>query len=110
MFGLGGGVDAGKMKAMMSKMGIKQEEIDAFRVVIEASDKKIVIESPQVTKITMQGNESWQISGEAREEAVGISGDDVKIVMEKTGKSEKESKKALEKSQGDIAQAIMDLS
>ncbi len=108
MFGMGG-MDPKKIGAMMSKMGIKQEEIDATRVVIESGDKKIVISNPQVVKITMQGNESWQISGEAREEAGGISEEDVTMVAEKTGKSKEEAKKALESSNGDLAEAITSL-
>lgn len=102
-------MDPKKMQAMMSKMGIKQESVEADRVVIEASDKKIVIENPNVVKIMMQGNESWQISGDAREEG-SISDSDVKIVADKTGKTEKEARKALEEAEGDIAQAIMALS
>ena len=35
--------------------------------------------------------------------------DDVKLVMEQTGKSEKEARKALEETKGDIAEAIMKL-
>jgi len=108
MFGMGG-MDPKKIGAMMSKMGIKQEEIDATRVVIESGDKKIVISNPQVVKITMQGNESWQISGEALEEAGGISEEDVTMVAEKTGKSKEEAKKALESSNGDLAEAITSL-
>jgi len=109
MFGLGGGMDPAKMKAMMRQMGIKQEEVESLRVIIEKSDGRIIIEEPSVSKITMHGQESWQISGKTREEEAGVSETDIKMVMEKTGKSEKESKKALEKSQGDIAQAIIDL-
>lgn len=104
-----GGIDPSKMKAMMKQMGIKQEEIDVVRVVIEKADGKIIIEPANVQKIIMQGNESWQITGEAREEN-GVSEDDVKMVAEKTGKSLDEAREALEKSEGDIAEAIMELS
>ena len=38
-----GGLDPKKMQAMMKQMGIAQEEIDALRVVIECSDKKITV-------------------------------------------------------------------
>ncbi len=69
-----GGLDPRKMSALMKQMGIKQEEIEAERVIIEGSDKRIVIEQPNVTKIIMQGQESWQITGTAREEAGGIRG------------------------------------
>ncbi len=104
-----GGIDPKKMQAMMKQMGIKQEEIEAVRVIIEKSDGKIVIEQPNVAKITMQGQESWQITGKAREES-GISDEDVRMVAGKTGKSESEAREALENAEGDIAQAIMALS
>ncbi len=105
-----GGMDPKKMQAMMRQMGIKQDEIEATRVIIEKADGNIVIENPNVVKITMQGNESWQITGDAREEATGISEADVAMVAERTGKSKKEALKALETAEGDIATAIMKLS
>jgi nascent polypeptide-associated complex subunit alpha len=104
-----GGIDPKKMQAMMKQMGIKQEEIEAVRVIIEKADGNIVIEQPNVAKITMQGQESWQITGTAHEES-GISDEDVRMVAGKTGKSESEAREALENAEGDIAQAIMALS
>jgi len=109
MFGGLGGLNPKKMAGMMKKMGIDQEEIDADRVIIEGSDGKIVIENPDVQKITMQGQVSWQITGDAKEEEEGIREEDVKLVAEKAGKSEDEARKALEES-GDIAEAIVKLS
>lgn len=107
-----GGIDPKKMQAMMRQMGIKQEEIEAVRVVVERVDGgKTIIENPSVVKIIMQGQESWQISGEARdEEAKGFSEEDVRLVMEKTGKPEKEARKALEEVGGEVAEAIVNLS
>lgn len=105
-----GGIDAKKMQSMMSKMGIKQEELEAERVIIECADKTIVIEQPNVVKITMQGQESWQITGEAREEGKGVSDEDVAMVAEKTGVSEDKARAALEEADGDIAAAIVKLS
>tara|TARA_Y100000310_G_C20212924_1_gene592179 strand:- start:16 stop:342 length:327 start_codon:yes stop_codon:yes gene_type:complete len=105
------GLDPKKMQAAMKQMGIKQEEIDADRVIIERSDERIVIDNPGVTKIEMQGQESWQITGDASTEAKsGIDEEDVKLVMEKTGKSEGEVRGCLERNGGDIAKSIMDLS
>jgi nascent polypeptide-associated complex subunit alpha len=104
------GIDPRKMQAMMRQMGIKQEEIEAKRVIIECEDKNIVIESPSVQEIVMQGQKTWQIGGEAHDESPGVSEDDVKMVAEKTGKSLGEAKKALKESDGDIAAAIVDLS
>ncbi|MFB6246694.1 MAG: nascent polypeptide-associated complex protein [Candidatus Pacearchaeota archaeon] len=109
--GMGGG-DPKQMKAMMKKMGISQEEIDASKVIIEKSDGgRVNIDNPSVTKIKMQGQESFQISGDISEESaeVGVSEDDVKSVMDQTGCSEEEAKKAIEET-GDLAEAVMKLS
>lgn len=107
-----GGVNPGQMKAMMKQMGIKQEEIEALRVVIEKEDSRIIIEPASVQKITMHGQESWQIAGDVREETkeTGISEEDIVIVADKTGKSKEEAKKALDEVNGDIAEAIVKLS
>ncbi|MEK6889525.1 MAG: nascent polypeptide-associated complex protein [Nanoarchaeota archaeon] len=107
-----GGINPGQMKAMMKQMGIKQEEIDALRVIIEKSDgDKIIIEPAHVQKMTVQGQDSFQITGEIREEeGESIRGEDIELVMEKTGKSEKEVRKVLEEVNGDIAEAIVKLS
>ena len=81
-----GGINPGQMKAMMKQMGIKQEEVEVERVIFEGAEKRIIIEPAVVQKITMQGQESWQITGDAREESkeAGISDSDVEMVAEKT--------------------------
>jgi nascent polypeptide-associated complex subunit alpha len=102
-------LDPKKMKAVMKQMGISQEEIDALRVIIEkAEGGKITIENPSVTKIIMQGQESFQIVGEIVE-SEGVSKQDIETIMEKTGCSEKQAEKAL-KETGDLAEAILLLS
>ena len=110
MFGLGGGLDPKKMQAMMKQLGIAQHEIDALRVIIEKEDSRIVIENPSVSRISMHGQDSFQVSGEVHEESkFAISEEDVRTVMEKTGAKEKEARKALEETR-DIAEAILQLS
>src|SRR3989338_3466602 len=106
------GIDPKKMQGMMKQMGIAQEEIDASRVIIEKTDgSKIKIENPSVTKIKMQGQETFQIAGEIFEESneIGISEEDIKTIIDKTGVSEKQARKSLEKT-GDLAESILDLS
>ncbi len=107
-----GGIDPKKMQAMMKQMGIKQDELEVERVVFECIGKRVVVEPANVVKIVMQGQESWQVTGEAREEAreAGISDADVMMVAEKAGVSKEDARKALEESNGDIAEAIMALS
>lgn len=107
-----GGLNPKKMQAMMKQLGMGQEEIDASQVIIEKSDNtKIVIENPSVTKISIQGQESFQVSGEIKEEneEQGISEEDIKTVIEKTGSTKKEAMGALENSSGDLAEAILKL-
>ena len=104
-----GKIDQRKMQTVMKQMGINQVEIPADKVIIEKADGRIVIENPNVQKISMGGQESWQVTGEAREET-GISDEDLKLVMDKTGASREDAKRALEESGGDIAEAILKLS
>ena len=106
------GINPKKMQAVMKQMGILQEEIDALRVVIEKSDgNRLIIENPSVTRIKMQGQETFQIAGDTSEEnpELEISDEDVRTIIEKTGVSEKKARETLEKT-GDLAEAILKLS
>lgn len=107
-----GGLNPKKMQAMMKQFGMSQEDINASRVIIEKSDKsKIIIENPSVAKMNVQGNEMFQISGDVKEESSEpkTSEADVKTVMEKTKVSETKARKALEETDGDLAEAILKL-
>lgn len=104
-----GGMDPKKMQQMMRQMGIQSEEIPATKVVIETDSGKYVVESPQVVQITMQGQKSFQISGNVKFEE-GVREEDLKMVMEQTNCSEEDAAEALKKTNGDIAEAIVLLS
>jgi nascent polypeptide-associated complex subunit alpha len=104
-----GGMNPKQMQGMMKKMGISQEEIDAHKVTIEKNDgSKLIIDNPSVTKIKMQGQETFQIAGEISEENL-LSEDDIKTIVEKTGCSEEKAREVLEKT-GDLAESILELS
>ncbi len=99
-----------KMQGMLKQLGMKQEEIDAEEVIIKCSDKNLVIKNPSVSRINFQGSDMFQVSGNIEEKDLeGISEEDVKTVMEKADVTEKEARESLEKAEGDIAKAIMDL-
>jgi len=102
------------MKQAMKKMGIAQQEIDATEVIIRTADKEIVITEPEVSKINMMGQQTYQIVGNEHEREIDstpdINEEDIKTVSEQAGVSMDEAKEALLKSKGDIAQAIMDIS
>ena len=104
-------VDPRAVKLAMKKLGIKQEDIEATRVVIETPHKNIIIENPSVSKIDMQGNISFQISGtiHEQEKEVEISEDDIKLVMEQTSASREEVVEKLKENKGDIAKTILEL-
>jgi len=105
-----GGMNPAKMKGMMKKMGISQTPLRVNKVVFEMDESKLVIEDPSVVKVMMQGHETYQVSGEAVEESTEeFSKEDVEMVAEKTRSSLEEAREALEKSSGDIAEAIVGL-
>ena len=103
-----------KMQQAMKQMGIKQSELNAKRVVIELEDKNLVINNPSVQKVNMMGQENFQISGEVSEEEHNstpqISQEDIQTVMDQTGVNEEKAKEEIEKAEGDLAQAIINLS
>lgn len=112
-----GGMDPRTMKNMMAKMGISSTDIEAIRVTIECGDKEIIIVEPQVILIEAQGTKSFQIAGSISErkketppDVVEITDDDITMVMENSGESDRgKVRGALKATNGDIAAAIMKL-
>lgn len=106
-------LDPKKMQALMKQMGMSQEEISASKVTIEKSDNtKIVINEPQVIRINVQGKDSFQVSGDVEQESAKeeITQEDIKQVMEKTGCTQHQAKEVLESVDGNLAEAILELS
>ena len=99
-----------QMSAMMKKMGIKTEQVDAEEVIIKCIDKEIIIDQPEVVKTDMKGMISFQISGNVSQREikaeVEFGDDDIEMVMEQTGAGREDCIEALKKT-GDIAEAIM---
>ncbi|HLF54783.1 MAG TPA: nascent polypeptide-associated complex protein [Candidatus Nanoarchaeia archaeon] len=98
----------------MQRMGIQQQDIEATEVIIRCQDKDIVITNPQVAKVNMMGQETWQITGTPTEQKrttePDIKEEDIQTVMQQTGKSHDEALKAINEAKGDLAQAILNLS
>ena len=114
----GGRMNPKQMKAMMKRMGIDQEEMDGVEeVVIRTKDKEIVFKDASVMAVTVQGQKTYQIVGTPQErerkreagtkEESGIPKEDIKLVMEQTGCTEAQAKKALEETDGAPAEAIL---
>ncbi|MDY6985592.1 MAG: nascent polypeptide-associated complex protein [Candidatus Thermoplasmatota archaeon] len=105
-----------QMRQLMKQMGIKMEELDADEVIIKAKGKTIRIEEPEVSVITAQGQKSYQISGkesieveEEVEQEPEIKEEDIELVAQQANVSEERAKEALEKTKGDLAEAILQL-
>jgi nascent polypeptide-associated complex subunit alpha len=111
--GARGGRDTARM---MAKMGVKMDELpDVTQVIIRTSSKDIVIDTPSVTMVTVQGQAMYQIAGgevsESQSQIAATSNAppdaDVQLVAQQTGKSVEESRKALTEAGGDLARAIL---
>ena len=101
-----------RMQEAMKRLGIQQQEVDAVKVIIEGKDKNIIISNPQVVKVNLMGQDTFQITGnvEKVEKEFVPSDEDVSLIMEKTGKPKEEVIMVLKKNEGDIASTILELS
>ncbi len=105
-----GSLDPSKMQKMMKQMGLETEQVNADKVVIEGEENYIV-KNPKVTLIDMKGKKTFQIMGDIEKgESKTYSDEDIETVANKADVSKEEAEKALDEADGDIADAIMNLS
>ena len=129
MFPGGRGMNPKQMKAMMRKMGIKEETIEGVEeVVVRTRDREIVFLRPEVQSITMKGQVTFKVVGQPEERALDsgsagsgeapvakagpsrtFSQDDIQLVMGQTGASEEDAIAAIEACDGEVAEAIIKL-
>ncbi|MEK6892084.1 MAG: nascent polypeptide-associated complex protein [Nanoarchaeota archaeon] len=107
------GMNPRDVQKAMKRLGIRQEEIDAEIVIIKTADKDIIIKNPQVSRVNMGGQETFQIAGDIEESGrsgkVEINDDDVATVVGQTNCTREEALDALEESNGNLAEAILKL-
>lgn len=103
---------------MMKQMGMNMNEMgDIQRVILQGRNREIVIEGPQVTSIDVQGTTMYQVAGgteterklEKQEEEVHIPEEDILLVAQQANVSMDKARAALEQTEGDLAQAILNL-
>ena len=103
-------------KRMMQRMGMNMEGVDEVEeVIIRTPTKEIVIESPEVAIVNVQGQKIFQVAGgkvserapQRKVEGPKVSEEDVQLVAGQTGKSLEKARQALEESEGDLAKAIL---
>ena len=116
-------MDSRRARRMMKQMGMNMNELgDIKRVILQGDKREIVIEGPQVTSITVQGTKMYQVSGgreterkrttdveEPEEISLEIPEEDILLVAQQANVSVEVARRALEDSQGDLAQAIIKL-
>ena len=118
-----------QMRMMMKRLGMTTEPLENVEeVIIRTKDQEHVLESPEVTVLTVQGVRTYQVVGEAklrpRTSGSGSSGaqtpataagpasppdEDIQLVMEQTGVSRAEAIQALDTAGGAPAEAILSL-
>ena len=107
------GMDERAMKQAMKRLGMKQEEIAAAEVIIKLQNgNELLIANPQVTKVNLMGQDTFQIVGqvsERQQQQPLFTQEDIATVAEQAGVTREKAEEALEKSKGDLAEAIMSL-
>ena len=102
---------------MMKRMGLNMNELsNVSEVIIRLSDKELVLDSPQVIKMSVGGQDVFQITGTVVERDLSseesstkleLSEEDIQLVASQANVSLDEARAALEQTNGDLAQAIM---
>jgi nascent polypeptide-associated complex subunit alpha len=105
-------IDRRQMERVMRQMGVKMQELDGVQeVVIKLADREIVIPEAQVTLTEMAGQRSYQVVGREieRRPAPEIGEEDIRLVMEQAGVNRETATRALQETNGNIAEAIVKL-
>ena len=96
---------------MMARMGMQLKEMDDItKVVFEGSNRRIIIENPEVASVTIQGQTMYQVGGgKVKEETVSASTvatqpspEDITLVAQQAKVPQKEAEEALQKTGGDL--------
>ncbi len=134
------GMNPRQQKMMMKRAGLNFESVEDVReVIIRTGDGEYHFDRPDVSIMTMQGQKTWQVTGEPtkRSSTAGSGGgvaadagggandggaipeeepasleippEDVALVAQQTGASEQEALEALRECEGNPAEAIIRL-
>ncbi|MFW9830932.1 MAG: nascent polypeptide-associated complex protein [Candidatus Thorarchaeota archaeon] len=112
------------MERQMRRMGVDFQQIDdVTEVLIRLPDKEIVLTQPQVLMMQAQGDNVYQIVGQAEERSLTVSTEmeegtpatpvqtfteeDVQLVASQANVSEDAARDALKAAEGNLAKAII---
>ncbi|MGQ9679294.1 MAG: nascent polypeptide-associated complex protein [Candidatus Bathyarchaeia archaeon] len=108
-------IDSRKTRRLMKQMGLRMDELgDIQRVIMQGSEREIIIENPIVTSLDLKGQKMYQITGgrvsEKTDKSKGASREeDILLVAQQAGVSREMAKAALEETEWDLASAILKL-
>ena len=110
MFDMMPNVNPKQLQKLMRQMGMSMEQLENVEeVIIRTPEKEYRFADAEVNIMEVKGDQTFQVTG-SPEVVERMSEDDVELVAEKTGKSMEEARVALKETDGDIAQAIINLS
>ncbi|MBY8984017.1 MAG: hypothetical protein KGD65_03015 [Candidatus Lokiarchaeota archaeon] len=120
-----------QMRRRMQQQGVEMDQIEATRVIIEGTEKTLILEQPEVILMKQAGQEIYQIIGQADElssDAITVMSDkdiengeimetteikptitenDIMLVAAQANVDIKEAESVLKECNGDIAKAIL---
>ena len=114
------------MERQMRRMGVDFQQLDAVtEVLIRFPNRELVLTEPQVVTMQGQGENIYQIIGQAEERSLTVSSEaeegtpkavatafseeDVQLVANQANVSEEEAREALRAADGNLARAIIAL-
>ena len=104
-----------QMERQMKKMGMNMKDLPGVKeVIIRFEDKELVIPDADVNLMSVMGQETYQITGNAveveLENELVIPEEDIEMVANQAGVSKADAEEALIATNGDLAEAILKLS
>ncbi len=118
-----------QMRRKMQQQGVEMDQIEATRVIIEGTEKTLILEQPEVILMKQAGQEIYQIIGQAEERSSDditfvsddevedgevleakestITENDIMLVATQANVEKKEAELVLNECNGDIAKAIL---
>ncbi len=98
-----------KMERLMKQLGMNVRPLAADEVIIKFGGYQIRITEPEVAVMNVMGKNVYQITGKEKKELLEPKEEDIKLVMEKTGKDRKTVVEKLKELNNDLARAIIEL-
>ena len=107
--------DNRQTRRQLERMGVSMDQIENVEeVIIRTPDKDLVIKGANVSEIKVKGQRVFQVVGDDVEERMRerpkFTREDILLVSQQANVSEAKAEQALKDTNGDLAQAILQLS